>query len=711
MDGLIVVLFSSLGFEVSLRLPIRVRSERIQEGRMSLSGHAVISNPMKENRRDDIQGLRAIAVGTVVAFHAGLPIPGGFLGVDVFFVISGFVITAMLGREWAKNKTVRFSTFYARRFRRLTPALALLVVGVVALSAFIASPMGDQQVTAKTGIGALLLSANIVIAKTTGGYFDAPAAANPLLNTWSLAVEEQFYLIFPLVLFIGWKFSTRRATRHMPFVFVGIVGVLSFAIAMLEAAGRNIPLIPDWLSSFYGPTSRAWEFAAGAILALFAFKLEPVITKSLGLILGVLGISGIAASLYLVNDQTIWPGPMTLLPVASTMCLLVAGYAQNNAVSRFLGRSPFVHVGNISYSLYLWHWPLIVFALMLWPTAPGIAVIAAVASLVPSLISYRWLEQPIRNLRDVSKKKMSAIIAVTMIPPIVLALGLWNAADHGFWNTRVQQFVATVQPMHAGNAAGCNKSIAPSDLKVSKCLWNANGTGTPVYLIGDSHADHLSEAVIEATKELNDPLIIATANACPFFDVYLHSSAAPKSPCRTFVQKTLTWLKQQPPGLVILSSSSVYWNSKIFSAGLTSDSVTNDPETKRTNLQAGLISSVKQLQASGHRVVLVQDVPYFASPYASDPHQFSVPQIASGENLSSQMPQAYADENQSAARYAVNAVGEATGATVVDLRSHFCPQKTCVTQIGGTYLYRDAGHISIGAALGLTPIFRTVLGA
>lgn len=677
---------------------------------MSLSGPASTSSPVNENRRDDIQGLRAIAVGTVVAFHAGLPIPGGFLGVDIFFVISGFVITAMLGREWAKNHTLRFSTFYARRFRRLTPALALLVVGVVVLSTFIASPLGDQQIAAKTGIGALLLSANVVIAKTTGGYFDAPAAANPLLNTWSLSVEEQFYLIFPLVLFLGWKLSTKRSTRHLPFVFVGIVGVLSFTIAMLESAGYNIPLIPSWLSGFYGPTSRAWEFAAGAILALIAFKRELVITKSIGLILGVLGIAGIAASLYLVNDQTIWPGPLTMLPVVSTMCLLVAGYAPTNAVSYFLGRSPFVHVGNISYSLYLWHWPFIVFALMLWPTAPGIAVIAAVASLAPSLISYRLLEQPIRNLRDVSKKKMSAIIAVTMIPPIVLALGLWSAADHGFWNTRVQQFIATVQPMHAGNAEGCNKSIPPSDRKASKCVWNANGTGPPVYLIGDSHADHLSEAVIAATHELNDPLIIATANACPFFDVYLHSTAAPKSPCRTFVQKTLTWLKQQPPGTVILSSSSVYWNSKIFSAGSTSDSVTNDLENKRTYLQAGLLSTVKQLQASGHRVVLVQDVPYFASPYASDPHQFSVPQIASGENLGSQMPLAYADENQRAARYAKNAVGEATGATVVDLREYFCPQEMCTTQLGQTYLYRDDGHISVGGAKGLRSIFAVVLG-
>ena len=215
--------------------------------------------------------------------------------------------------------------------------------------------------------------------------------------------------------------------------------------------------------------------------------------------------------------------------------------------------------------------------------------------------------------------------------------------------------------------------------------------------------------MIAATQELNDPLTIATANACPFYDVYLYSTAAPKSPCRKFVQKTLTWLKQQPPGTVILSSSSVYWNSKVFSAGVTPDSLTSDLAAKRANLQAGLFSTVEQLQASGHRVVLVQDVPYFVSPYASDPRQFSVPQISSGENLGSQMPQAIADSNQRAARDAMNAVGVSTGATVLDLREYFCPEGICMTQIGDTYLYRDDGHISVGAAQGLSPLFTRVL--
>ena len=162
------------------------------------------SESMTSHRRPDIQGLRAIAVVMVVAFHAGLPVPGGFVGVDVFFVISGFVITTMLQREWVSSGRIRFRQFYLKRFKRLTPALALLVSITLIASAVVLSPLGPQEIAAKTGIGAMLLSANFVIARSTGGYFDPAAATNPLLNTWSLSVEEQFYLVFPAVIFLGW---------------------------------------------------------------------------------------------------------------------------------------------------------------------------------------------------------------------------------------------------------------------------------------------------------------------------------------------------------------------------------------------------------------------------------------------------------------------------------------------------------------------------
>src|SRR4029077_15604359 len=185
-------------------------------------------------RRLDIQGLRALAVLAVVAFHAGLPFPGGFVGVDVFFVISGFVITSMLQREWEATGRIRFGAFYLRRFKRLTPALALMVVVTAIVSALVLSPLGAQQTVAETGVGAMLLVANGVIAGNTGGYFDAPAAANPLLHTWTLSVEEQFYLAFPAILALGWFLTRRfRWRTNTAGVIVGLVAAVSFGLALL----------------------------------------------------------------------------------------------------------------------------------------------------------------------------------------------------------------------------------------------------------------------------------------------------------------------------------------------------------------------------------------------------------------------------------------------------------------------------------------------
>lgn len=185
---------------------------------------ATAAPPTTQQRRD-IQGLRAIAVIMVVAFHAGLPVPGGFVGVDVFFVISGFVITAMLHREWSNSGTIKFGAFYLKRFKRLAPALALTVVVTLLISTVI-----------------FLMSANFVIELTTGGYFAPTAETNPLLNTWSLSVEEQFYLVFPALIALGWYLAKRRgALRFSPAIIVGLVAAGSFALTIASAKDVRFP--------------------------------------------------------------------------------------------------------------------------------------------------------------------------------------------------------------------------------------------------------------------------------------------------------------------------------------------------------------------------------------------------------------------------------------------------------------------------------------
>lgn len=196
-------------------------------------------NHASHSPRLDIQGLRALAVLGVIIFHAGVWLPGGFAGVDVFFVVSGFVITGMLQREFAKSNRVHLGRFYARRFRRLAPALALMVAFTLVVAAFLQSPLGPAQVTAKTALGATTGTANLVINIVTGGYFAAAAETNPLLHTWSLSVEEQFYLIFPALLVGGFWLARRRWTSGL-YIPVVILALLSVILTTVSVAGLNI---------------------------------------------------------------------------------------------------------------------------------------------------------------------------------------------------------------------------------------------------------------------------------------------------------------------------------------------------------------------------------------------------------------------------------------------------------------------------------------
>ncbi|MEI7439732.1 MAG: acyltransferase, partial [Thermoleophilia bacterium] len=298
------------------------------------------------NRRDDIQGLRAVAVLMVVAFHAGLPIPGGFIGVDVFFVISGFVITAMLYRESLQIGRIRFGRFYFRRFKRLTPALALMVSVVVVVSALVLSPIGAQAPVAQTAIGAMFLVANYVIARYSGGYFDTGAEKNPLLHTWSLSVEEQFYLIFPALIALGWHLARRRGLlRFTPVLVVGGVAVASFSLALAGSMGLTFTG-SRFVLGFYSPFTRAWEFAAGALLALdFNRGLRARRTMT---VLGLIGAALLAASLWLITGTTPFPGVWTLLPVCGTLLLLIAGTSPEAPTTRLLSTLPAVRIGDWS---------------------------------------------------------------------------------------------------------------------------------------------------------------------------------------------------------------------------------------------------------------------------------------------------------------------------------------------------------------------------
>jgi peptidoglycan/LPS O-acetylase OafA/YrhL len=657
-------------------------------------------------RRDDIQGLRAVAVVMVVAFHAGLPVPGGFVGVDVFFVISGFVITGMLLREWNESGRIRFGRFYARRFKRLTPALALVVTATMILTAVVISPLGPQQNAAVTAIGAMLLSSNIVIANTTGGYFSVAAETNPLLNVWSLSVEEQFYLAFPFLLVAGWAIARRRPRLAvLPVVLVSAVLVVSFLLALVDEGGLAFPGSKDALG-FYSPVPRAWEFAIGAVAALVLAGRRARAPRAAAL-WGALGVIGLAASLFVIGEATPFPGAWTLLPTVSTLLLIVAGWQDpGNHASRMLSTRPMARIGDWSYSIYLWHWPFIVLATTLWRGVPWVPLLAALVSLVPAILSYRFVEQPLRS-RTYDRRGLAVLFTATMVPPLLSALLVLAGSAAGYGSPVIRGY-QEASGQHIGTSCGNTGGEAGATIA---CSFNTDAGGPPVYLVSDSHADAISDAVVGAAERLGRPASARIAPGCQLIEGSIGSvGGEPLRACEEYFATTMRWLTGAEPGVVVISSAArPFWEPEI-QLGPDEGSMSTVEDVKLEYLLEELTQSVLLLEAAGHTVVLVQDVPTFTEPYSYAPTECSLPALVAG-GCDRVLPLAVAEDQQAGVRETIEAVAAATGAVIWDLRPEVCDESGCPSRRGDLVAYSDDDHLSVGQAEQLVDEVTAVLSA
>jgi len=655
-----------------------------------------------------IQGLRAFAVLAVVAFHAGLPVPGGFVGVDVFFVISGFVITAMLKREWERSGTIRLRTFYRRRFQRLAPALALLVSVTLLISVFALSPFGFQQRAALTGIGAELSVANFVIAFTTGGYFDFIASVNPLLHTWSLSVEEQFYFVFPGLLLLMWLLSRRLRAGWPPVAMLALASLVTFAVAVIGSTGIIVRHGAS-LISFYSPVTRAWEFGLGALLALAASRLS-VIPGRVGGAMAWLGTAALAASLWIITEHTPFPGVWTLLPVGGTLLVIAGSAAKRSLVGRGLGWRPAVVLGDWSYSYYLWHWPFIVFAGLLLPGLPWVITVAAVISLLPAVASYRFLEQPIRVRRSPTKRWVAGLVAITLVPPIVLAAGLYMGANRGWGFPEVRAEQAAGLPFGDGLPIECmdRRTIAglqPADLRA--CTFNGNAPGRPIYLLGDSNAAMYFTALAQVAADLGRPLVVNTAADCPFSDIYRTSQWGREADqaCRDYYDDGLTWLSTKEPGTVVLASTIRHAGGSTSTIGRTPEEKADGTEGRTRALASGLESAVRELQAQGDSVVVVAPTYRFeewSTPITMD--RCSMLALARG-TCPIIVPVTAVEDWQESYREAVARIAATTGSPLVDLAPYQCPSGQCSDFSGGVRVYDDPSHLTTDLTRLAVPAF------
>jgi len=425
--------------------------------------------------RPEIDGLRAFAVVPVVLYHAGLGLSGGFIGVDVFFVISGYLITGLILKQLSAD---RFSLvdFWERRLRRILPALSVMVIASLIAGYFLLLPW-DYEDLGRSAIMQSVFSANFHF-WSQSGYFEGPAELKPLLHTWSLAVEEQFYLLFPGLLLLLWRRFWER-----PFAILAVIWVLSFALSFY-----GVFAFPS--ASFYLLPARAWELLTGALLALRPLGVGGNRSKPFAEVMSLLGLGLILGACFLFNNDTRFPGAAALLPCLGTALFLRANESTLTVTGRLLSLKPFVFIGLISYSWYLWHWPAFAFlnriylgeltALASWAVVLGSFLIA--------ILSWRFVERPFRQRNYLNSRRKVFSLAAGVLG-IVIGAGLFLDATDGL-EGRVPEAVIQLSDQERNPEFRAKHTQADADAGKFFTLGTGhNSPATPTFLLwGDSHA-------------------------------------------------------------------------------------------------------------------------------------------------------------------------------------------------------------------------------
>lgn len=551
--------------------------------------------------RTDINGLRAVAVLAVVVYHAGIAIPGGFTGVDVFYVISGYLISSLLLREVGRSGTVDLVQFWTRRMRRLVPALALVVSVTLLACVLLLSPLVWGRL-AWHGAASMLFVSNLLFPYQGQNYFSDSVTPSPYLHTWSLGIEEQFYIFWPLLILLAVAIARRTGTpaRRMLQVLFGGTFVVSLA-----ASAWLTPAAPDW--AFYILPTRAWEFAGAALVATLPWerlagrtRLRPRVLRTL---LGTAGVALLALSFAVVRETDPFPGTIALLPVGGALLVLAAGSvpASGTWVDRVLDLPVLQRLGDVSYSWYLWHWPFVVLtAAALQNDAIWIKVLASLGALGAAMATYRWVENPIRFSTALRSWRRTAVVTLV----IGLAVGGLTVG------TRVATgAVLEHEPYATAVAAGAEPTpygcteITETTSGTEVCLLGDVDAGTTVLLLGDSHAMHWIPAFDAAARDAGLRLAVRWRHGCPAAEVNVQQPAE-RGPCGDFQAESLRVVDDLAPDAVVVSQAQIYADRMQHADGtwMTEDEARADWKSANDALFA-------HLTAATPHVVAVKDNP------------------------------------------------------------------------------------------------------
>ncbi|MDI1295512.1 MAG: acyltransferase family protein [bacterium] len=528
--------------------------------------------------RRDIDGLRTLAVIPVILFHLGSRYcPGGYVGVDIFFVISGFLITATLKQE-IERQDFSIIRFYERRARRILPALFFMVAATIIAGAFILMPDDFKDLGASATATALFAS-NILFWKTLN-YFAVGAEVQPLVHTWSLAVEEQFYLLFPLFLAGLGRWGRSK--------FVGPTLALAVMSLIVSIIGVNA----GSSAAYYLLPSRAWELLAGSLLALRA--LPPFSQPWHREVAAGGGLLAILGSIVLLNEGSPFPGLLAIPSVLGTVAILHAGTGGTSLVGRLLSTKPMVGIGLISYSLYLWHWPLIVYVryMSLGLLSSTDAIVIFLATCVAAYLSWRYVERPFRNRTAIARKSMllGSAIAIACAGLVGVSIYLTKGMPQRF--PTVAELTRHIQQQRDEDKDG-TCVVDDDDRKwggVRRCLLT-HGTGTRILLWGDSHALHYARGLRDLDGKVGGSIILYGMTGC---NPILDHDVANRPRCRAMSDRVPAIIRQNRIQRVVLSG---LWQGNNRNVGATGP--------------GSLAATISTLKSMGVQVAIISDNPLY----------------------------------------------------------------------------------------------------
>jgi len=651
--------------------------------------------------RADIDGLRALSVLAVVFYHAGLrPFGGGFVGVDVFFVISGFLITSLILHEQTAG-TFSLTNFYHRRIRRILPALFAMMSACAVAGWFLLAP-ADYGRLGKSVASATLSISNLQFWHDAG-YFDTPAAEKPLLHTWSLGVEEQFYLVFPLYLIL--------VARHLPrgrLPLTAALCLVSFAIAAVGA-------FRDPIAAFYLPHARLWELLIGGLLAMNAL---PVLTRPVARTgAALLGPTLIAGAVLAYSDDTTFPGLAALPPTIGAALVIWSGVGGAAIAGRFLAARPLVFLGKISYSLYLWHFPLLAFGLYLGlgDLAPaGTAALLALA-FVLSVLSWKFIEQPARQAgARLSWRSVATFAAGGAL--VLSAAGQIALFVDGFpvrMNDETSRLIAS-QPLRNPDRQLCFAS-SEADIGIGdSCLIGDAAVPDPApgfVLWGDSHAETLRGALGSAAAIAGHSGIFVGESACP----PLIGVARPqRSDCREINEAAFRMIVNSPSiETVVLSARWAWWAEGLSYKREGGAPVTlaviagpsGEVSGNHAALATGLEDTIAALLSAGKRVWLVGPVPEIGYDV---PRYFYLRSLGFAEGLEIAPTLNEFDRRQAFVLDLLRDLAHRYPVGIVWPHERLCNDAGCEIARDGQVLYSDDDHLSVFGARSIASLFTPI---